>query len=104
LHASLCLCISHDVPSLLRLLHVIAGAAQVCLWQRPGRPENTNRPACLYYLIVCICPRIADKISGGRSPNDQAFESPTHLRAKPYERWRREIFEIRIQTGRIARR
>jgi len=33
-----------------------------------------------------ICQRAADKISGGRSPNDQAFESPQRTTGKPHVR------------------
>jgi hypothetical protein len=59
-------------------------------------------PARANALIVFICGCVADKISGGRSPNDQAFESASPLPASPYGPWRRRVFRIRIQTGRIA--
>jgi hypothetical protein len=36
---------------------------------------NIVPPLCASDSIVFICQRDADKISGGRSPNDQAFES-----------------------------
>jgi hypothetical protein len=39
------------------------------------RALNTVPTLRAFDLIVLICQRAADKISGGRSPNDQAFES-----------------------------
>jgi len=38
------------------------------------------------YPIVFICQRAADKISGGRSPNDQAFESLRRATGEPRAR------------------
>jgi hypothetical protein len=38
----------------------------------------------VFDLIVLICPRAADKISGGRSPNDQAFESFGEVIGEPH--------------------
>jgi hypothetical protein len=38
----------------------------------------------VFDLIVFICPRAADKISGGRSPNDQAFESFVEVVGEPH--------------------
>lgn len=50
-------------------------------------------------LIVFICQRAADKISGGRSPNDQAFESFHRVSQEPHVTGVSEVSAKRIQTA-----
>ncbi|WP_143026255.1 hypothetical protein [Paraburkholderia fungorum] len=46
--------------------------------------RNTTPRVRAFGLIVFICPLAADKISGGRSPNDQAFESFGEVAGEPH--------------------
>ncbi|MFB9124303.1 hypothetical protein ACFFYR_14325, partial [Paraburkholderia dipogonis] len=55
------------------------------------------------YPIVFICQRAADKISGGRSPNDQAFESLCRVIGEPRARGVSGAWTNGIQTARLAR-
>jgi hypothetical protein len=53
-------------------------------WSVAHTPALNTVPSLRAFdLIVLICQRAADKISGGRSPNDQAFESLQQFIGKP---------------------
>jgi hypothetical protein len=60
-------------------------------------------PLLAFDLIVLICQRAADKISGGRSPNDQAFESLQQVIGKPYVSGLSGLRAKGIQTASVER-
>jgi hypothetical protein len=55
-------------------------------------------PLRAFNSIVLICQRAADKISGGRSPNEHAFESRVRAIEKPYVPGLNDVHVNRIQT------
>src|ERR1700761_2955827 len=60
---------------------------------------NTVPPLRAFDSIVFICQRAADKISGGHSPNDQAFDSLQRVIGKPHASGLRRLRTNRIQTA-----